>query len=287
MASIVCEKHDLRYDPEVSEGCVICQRERREATPAPSSPRWPMFVVLAALVAGVGVLVYFLVVRKKGDGGGSAATSAPRAQALGQPDTPLPAADYLPLAVGNTWTYEVRTKLGDDAPDRETRELTTSEWKAPDDQPAFVLRDENRGLLNADPMMYANRGGDVVSFGGFFGGARTQFDDGPFVDLPAHLGRGASWRYDGRSSGRPFELDSSLAGIERVTVPAGTFECIRVERTLPALPEARISVDYAKNVGVVRVDGTRPATPLVPPATFVWTLVRYRLAGSTRDEPLR
>jgi len=35
MATVVCEKHGLRYDPERANGCVICRREEGGAPPSP------------------------------------------------------------------------------------------------------------------------------------------------------------------------------------------------------------------------------------------------------------
>lgn len=285
MGTVVCEKHNLRYDPGAGAGCVLCLRDlRREPSSSATPARWPTFVVVVALLGGVSVLVYFLAFKKKPSASTEGASAPPRADQvlpevgeLSPPEGMLDAAGYLPLAPGNTWTYDVRTKLGDGAPDRETREWIVKDWKGPDGEPAFMLDDTNRGMLNAHDMIYAVRGGDLVSFAGFFGGAKTQFDDSPFVDLPARLARGAAWRYTGHSSGRPFELASSLAGIERVTVAAGTFECVRIDRVVPGAPGVRTSVDYAKGVGVVRVDGTRPANAMSPGAEFVWSLVKYHV----------
>lgn len=291
MSTVVCEKHNLRYDPDAATGCVICLRELRGAAPSgPARVRWPMFVVVAALLGGVGVLVYFLAFKRRSSATTAGASAAPPPDevlpeigALTQPDGALDAVEWLPLAAGNSWTYEVRTKLGDGAPDEETREWVVEDWKAPDGEPGFMLDDKNRGMLNAHKMLYAVRGGDLVSFAGFFGGAKTQFDDAPFVDLPARIRRGEQWRYTGRSSGRPFELVSSLAGIEKITVPAGTFECVRIDRVVPGVVGVRTSIDYAKGVGVVRVDGTRPPNPMSPGAAFVWSLVRYKIASGARN----
>lgn len=40
MATVVCEKHGLRFDPERSSGCVLCRREQggEAAAPAAAAP---------------------------------------------------------------------------------------------------------------------------------------------------------------------------------------------------------------------------------------------------------
>lgn len=38
MATVVCEKHGLRYDPERAEGCVICRREAAGPTATAARP---------------------------------------------------------------------------------------------------------------------------------------------------------------------------------------------------------------------------------------------------------
>jgi hypothetical protein len=40
MATVVCDQHGLRFDPERADGCVICRRERGAAPPAerPAAP---------------------------------------------------------------------------------------------------------------------------------------------------------------------------------------------------------------------------------------------------------
>jgi hypothetical protein len=34
MATVICEKHGLRFDPERADGCVLCRRERGGESPA-------------------------------------------------------------------------------------------------------------------------------------------------------------------------------------------------------------------------------------------------------------
>ncbi|MFO0619718.1 MAG: hypothetical protein U0414_44450 [Polyangiaceae bacterium] len=271
MATVVCETHQLRYDPSVASGCVVCLRER--APPPRVGTRWPLYALAALVVLAGGALAFFLLAKR---GSPASRAGTPSGAVVERPAAPLDAVKYLPLAAENTWKYRVETTLAGGPPDVETREFVARLDKAPDGGPAFVLTDKGRGLLNGHDMVYAVREGAIVSFAGFFGGPKTQFDERPFVELPAKIGADERWRYEGTSSGRPFALDSAFSGLERISVPAGTFACARVERTVPNAADARIVTHYAPDVGVVRVEGHRPGSGgFVPPATFVWSLIEY------------
>jgi hypothetical protein len=114
----------------------------------------------------------------------------------------------------------------------------------------------------------------IVSSAGFFGAAKTEFSP-PFVDLPARLEAGATWTWEGSSKGAHMEIRSVFVGLETVKVAAGEFRCARVERHMPQVP-AHVTVHwYAEGVGLVKMQGKRPAAIVVPESRLSLALTAF------------
>lgn len=243
-----------------------------DARPAPpprveGSPRRPLLLVGGAAVLLLGLGIVWL--KRRPVVGETPAN-------LRQPTESIDGRRFLPLTPGNRWVYHHELALGDGEPDRETRELVVERMPASD---AWVFIDEpGRGLLTRHPMQYASRPEGVITASGFFGAAKTQFDP-PFVDLPSQIAPGGEWTWRGTSRGQPMEIDSRLVGLETVKIPAGEFECIRVERRMPQVPAALTVHWYADGVGLVRMLGERPAAGLVPHSRMSFELVSTTVGG--------
>lgn len=191
-----------------------------------------------------------------------------------------PAADrLLPLAVGNTWTYDV-TPVG-----MPTERKTTS-----------VQAFEDIGGQKAGTMAYRVRtervDGVTVSWQGDIGVAiirhREQVFDATTAlsseqyynpgklrvdDSPAHTTVGAHWidSYTELSRNATTNLVTSItknetwtveAAAEQITVPAGTFSCVRLHRTGTAT-QADKRYWFARGVGKVKEVGDGSTEELV------------------------
>jgi len=88
------------------------------------------------------------------------------------------------------------------------------------------------------------------------------------------LERGATWKWTWAGTGISASYDYRVVGNEEVTVPAGTFDAVRVDYTAKTLSETRGelplvhgSLWIVKNVGLVKQFEDDPALGLVPQKT--------------------
>lgn len=100
------------------------------------------------------------------------------------------------------------------------------------------------------------------------------------------LAAGASWTWTWAAPGIWAKYDYRVAGKERVTVPAGTFDTVRVDYTAQVVsdtrgdrPELRGTLWIAKDVGLVKQFEDDPAIGLTPEKTTLELL--SRLPGSS------
>ncbi len=178
-----------------------------------------------------------------------------------------PAGDYLPLRVGAVWRYAItaddgRTGAG-------TLRVDGLDYDAVDDGVAYRLRED---LLDGTVWLWAtDRNGriscpqeEVDDRAGAVRAEETY--DPPITMLDERAGRlvaGASWpeafldttpNLRGRPKTRRAELKWQVESLaDRVTVPAGTFTCLRVRSSRKHHP-ALVSW-YAKGVGLVKQQG--------------------------------
>ena len=84
---------------------------------------------------------------------------------------------------------------------------------------------------------------------------------------------GDVWKWDGTSGGKKLKERFEHLGVEEITVPAGTFNTVAVERSNPDTAD-HTTFWLARDVGVVRLSGKTEllAATLV---TFEWRLKSY------------
>jgi hypothetical protein len=174
--------------------------------------------------------------------------------ALPQPPGPVQGADYFPLAAGTALSFQGGTGVGDGPIESGRQDWDVASVAGPDGQPAFTIDRRGRGLLNAMTMTVGVRPDGLVSWSGLFGLSKTEFTP-PFVELPATITPGMKWTWRGTSKEVPLEIESALEGIETVTVPAGTFACLRIRRRGGPFS---VTHWYAKGEGPIRVEMKNP-----------------------------
>jgi hypothetical protein len=178
---------------------------------------------------------------------------------------------YLPLEVGMVWRYLVTRDDGrrgsgtvriegidyaasrNDAPEYRVREdlLDETIWSWEEREPGRVSRDEEE-IADRSEMIVGEESYDPPD---------TVLDE-----RAEHLRAGASWsealfdttpNLKGRPKSKRVEVKWKVESVtEQVTVPAGTFTCLRVRRAQKHRP-ALVSW-YARGVGLVRQTGAGP-----------------------------
>ena len=88
------------------------------------------------------------------------------------------------------------------------------------------------------------------------------------------LERGATWKWTWAGTGISGSYDYRVIGTEKVTVPAGTFDAVRVDYTAKILSETRGelplvhgSLWIAKSVGLIKQFEDDPSLSLIPQKT--------------------
>ncbi|MFO0549108.1 MAG: hypothetical protein U0271_12025 [Polyangiaceae bacterium] len=287
-----CKAHGLAFDPTKASGCVVCLREAEQSTSshaptavsAQASTKKPFpwsrvgavapFVLIGLTVLVVGVVVLWDRAHRERVAPGNSGGVAPSVQ-IRKPKGPMNGLALRPLVLGTRWTYRQKTEL-----DGKKEDFTTRVYEArPDDHEGeVILTHVDAGMMSAYPMSYTALKDGVYTSLGFFGAGRTEFSP-PFLELPAELQPGAEWTWSGSSSGTQMEITSAFEGLETVTVPAGTYECARVVRTLKKVQGHKTLHFYAEGVGLVKMEGSRPAAPpLIPASTMLWELVAFEPA---------
>lgn len=176
--------------------------------------------------------------------------------ACGKPSGPAPVvgtlrgADFFPLQIGNRWIYKKTSSVG-------MVSNSTAEYRVEASGRNFAIVDPGRGLLNAVSMQYSVPGQQVVTSRGFIGAARAEFDP-PFLELPAEITHELTWAWQGRTTRSEQVIESRVEGLEKIVVPAGEFECLRIRRLVPGTAMSYVHW-YSSGVGVVKAEVRKSA----------------------------
>lgn len=266
-----CAVHHLRYDSSTQAGCTLCLRQSREALAQHSKRRHVLItvaVVAGVLALGAAATVFISHQRSKATPLAAASATAQPAVRAG-PD--VAGLEYFPLTVGATWTFRSKLWLADQL---EEEERTYVSAEDPDSAEGLLFDEPSKGLLNRRPVHYRLGDEGLLTSLGYLAAQKTEFSP-PLVELPSRLASGATWRWSGTSSGQPMSITMRYAGLERVTVPAGEFDAIKIVRSLEQTSMV-VTHWYAKGVGPVKVEAVRPAMPpLIPPSRTLMELTSY------------
>ncbi len=172
---------------------------------------------------------------------------------------------FLELAKGNSWQYDVV-----DHGEKGSGKLTVTEVG---DDGKLKVKAENLGAGFPEDMTW-DMSGDFLVW-------RT----GPEFEwkvLKLKAGRNDAW------SGKPnakskLTFKSKVAAIEKVTVPAGTFNCLKVETTSEGEENSPvIQMWWAKGVGLVKTETVEFAKKQV-----TWVLTGYKAGCQVTSEALK
>lgn len=101
-----------------------------------------------------------------------------------------------------------------------------------------------------------------------------------------HLERGATWKWTWAGTGISASYDYRVIGNEKVTVPAGTFDAVRVDYTAKVLSETRGelplihgSLWISKDVGLIKQLEDDPAIGLIPQKTTLELIEAKKAKG--------
>lgn len=194
---------------------------------------------------------------------------------LEQPAESIAADKLFPLSDGNSWTYKRRLVLGSGTPDITSEKFVAGVAAMPDGQSGFDIVDPDKGVMNWISMLNAARDGNIVSWSGFIGAAKTGFNP-PFIMLPQTLTAGAEWTWNGEIIGKqsaPATIKNKFEGIEEVTIPAGTFKCVRIYRVLN--DKINIWHWYAPGVGLVKIRASKVSAGIIPATEDLYELESY------------
>ncbi len=200
----------------------------------------------------------WLLLAAAGCGGGAGGLERP---VLVQPDKAFDTRDYFPLEKGFRWVFERSQSLDGKPEPQENQTFVVNTAKLPDGTPAFLLDDPSRGALNAITLCYVRTPDGLLSHEGILGASKTEFSP-PFVELPPYLAAGSRWTWNGSGQAGFLEIVSEFEGLEKVTVPAGTYEALRIRRVFPG--GGVIIHWYAAGVGPVRMEADLPARGGLP-----------------------
>ena len=168
---------------------------------------------------------------------------------------PLPApvagADYFPLVDGDAFEFSGGTAIGSGPIEADGQQWDVTAATAPDGEEGFIISRRGRGILNAMEMIYGLRDGDIVTWSGMFGVAKTEFLP-PLVELPETIAPGARWTWAGESKGVALRVRSELEGVEELVTGKGLFKCLRIRREFND-GAVRMTQWYAAGVGLVKV----------------------------------
>jgi len=227
-----------------------------------SSGDSPVAILLTRIVTGAWLVVSATLV-----GCGSGMTTSSMGAAT--TDAAAAAGNYLPLAVGMSWTYNITSAAGTTG--QGTTSVEANDMAPLAGQSAMRVRSV---LLDGSTLSWEQASGSSV-----LRVEEQQVDQSGAVvvdkqympailvldESPAHLAAGATWTEDYKELKTPSskgkatkeEAQWTVESIDdTVTVPAGTYSCIRVRRihSTSKTPSNTVSW-YAAGVGRVRETG--------------------------------
>jgi hypothetical protein len=184
-----------------------------------------------------------------------------------------PGANYLPLKVGASWSYNITNGAG--MTGQGTMSVEASESPPAGGDPALRVRTTLIGAGTlvwesvSDPGVIRFQAQDLNASGSII--YDKQYSPAIIVldESAPHLSAGASWTENYtetkksskkvKTSPETVEWTTEAVG-ESVTVPAGTFSCIRVRgtHTTSKTPSSEVAW-YAQGVGKVRETGAGPS----------------------------
>ncbi len=234
---------------------------QRSRPTVPSSGDFPVTIVLTRIVTRA-----LLVVSATLAGCGSGMATAPTSVAM---TDAAAAGNYLPLAVGMSWTYNITSTSGTTG--QGTTSVEANDTAPMAGLPAMRVRS---GLLDGNTLSWEQTSGSTI-----VRVEEQQLDQSGSVvvdkqympaiivldESPAHLTAGATWTEDYKQLKTPStkgkatkeEAQWTVESIDdMVTVPAGTYSCIRVRRvhSTSKTPSNTVSW-YAAGIGRVRETG--------------------------------
>lgn len=158
--------------------------------------------------------------------------------------------DYFPLRVKDWWEYRLTQATGDSS---EIRLTVVSERSQPDGTVRSCIE-----LTNPTPVFrdwYTKTPAEVVlNEEEYLGGGGKVALDPPRPMLRFPLAPGASWTWNGtaRANTEVYER-SQVRGTEKVEVPAGRFDAVKIETEIRQGGAAATKTSwFAPNVGLVR-----------------------------------
>jgi hypothetical protein len=157
---------------------------------------------------------------------------------------------YFPTQKGTRWTYTLRHNDSDDS-------FVITEVAEKDGEKFISVGREAKGGVTPAGKFKLTKEGGIESVG------IREARDVPLPALDKPAKPGDEWEEDSALPGNvPAKQKTVIRGPERVKVPAGTFEALRVERTITFVgPEGRTHVLptltswYAPGVGLIREEG--------------------------------
>ena len=172
-----------------------------------------------------------------------------KAPALQQPVGTVQGTIYFPLVAGSKITFKGGTGIGTNEVDPDNPSFTVAVARMSDGKPGFTIDRDGRGIINAITMFYTKTAEGIVTYSGMFGVSKTEFNP-PFVELPTAITAHARWSW--KSSINAMTVDSEVLGYETITVPAGSFKCLKIHRSFGGM--GSLDQWYAENKGIIKVD---------------------------------
>ncbi len=161
--------------------------------------------------------------------------------------------DLMPLAVGSEWKYSQKGGTSRQ-PDRSRRVVSKTTFNG---KPAFELEDKDEDGQNSARYIY-RLNDDGLFLHQFDGYMRKDAEN---REIQAPLKSGSSWQveipvFSGGHAGKE-QWNYSIRGMEKVTVPAGTFQAVRIDCVNSFLDEASQlfyrRAWYAPKVGMIKL----------------------------------
>lgn len=170
--------------------------------------------------------------------------------------------NYFPATEGDTWVYATTTSQGlSGEVTARIESVKTNDSGETDiimsmDKPPLKIHYSRSGDAVYMHSVTMEASGDVVKY------------HGPKRELSANVQDGTQWTYEGEVAGSKIREEFYVSDAQTVTVPAGTFEAIRVEATsAQGQTMTEKTIWYAPNVGMIkridRANGVRSGTDLV------------------------
>jgi hypothetical protein len=214
--------------------------------------------------------------------------------AQAKPTAPNKLGAYLPFGPGAEWTWDLT--VDDGKPSTRTWRCVRQVAAGKDGQRAWELR-VDRGEARSWTYWSVGDQGLCRHANRYLGGGRGVSSKPPSRLVPGPLGATTKWQWTelgtvqtegGEDYPSPEELRMHFEGrivamTETVTVPAGTFQAVRIQVTMssPMFGETEETLWLARGTGIVKqriVDKTQPSTQ-------VYALRRYTAGADPRQTP--